>query len=83
VGYFGGDDRTKWKYELRVFSDSEETVDIRLEPLLHYEESEILFGFDGEPEQRPEILGFVNRFVVRGQSREQTPELLPGDRTVT
>jgi hypothetical protein len=52
---------------------SEVLIQLRLSPRLHYKETVLIFGFDGDPESKPLPIATHNTFIKVGNRRE-TPE---------
>ncbi len=60
-------------YEVHLPADREVLLHLRVYPILHYTQMELVFGFVGDKARKPEILYVKNTWVVRGRSVE-TPE---------
>jgi|GEM_PF-6647021 len=49
-------------------------LQLRIFPSLHYVQHEMIFGFIGDKNDRPQVVKVVNTFVKVGRDREQSPE---------
>ena len=71
---FGG--REKWSGELHVPPNKEVHIEFRLEPRISYEESELVFGFDGPEASRPlSPRTYPVHFLVSSDIRASAPKL--------
>lgn len=68
--------RESWTNELHVAADSEVSVQLRMDPRLHFRQDEFIIGFEGFT-QRPRVLRAFDPFVKVGKRREQSPETNP------
>jgi len=60
---------------LRVPPHTDEVmVQLRIRPKIQYRQTEILFGFDGDPTTRPIPVRVLNAFIKKGFDREQDPD---------
>lgn len=58
---------------LRLPANSQVYVQIRIRPVVHYKQLEIVFGCEGDRTIRPVPLRVFNRFIKIGLNREQDP----------
>lgn len=66
-----------WTAEQHVPSNTEIELQLRLRTRLHYKLHELIFGFDGNVGEKPNISSVVNHFIAFGLNREQSPETSP------
>jgi hypothetical protein len=52
----------------------EVTIHLRIRPRVSYRQTEIVFGFDGDPSKRPLPHRVLNEFIKKGFNREQDPD---------
>jgi len=60
--------------ELHAPPNAEFSVQLRVWPVLKYQQHTIAFGFIGHPDKKPVPLKAVNEFIKIGKRREQSPE---------
>jgi hypothetical protein len=54
-------------------SDSEVIVDLVIKPFLDFNTAQVYFGFEGDEDDRPKVLEYCNRFIVKGHRRHVIP----------
>ena len=57
-----------------VQANSECTVHLRIQMHMQFEESQMVFGFDGDREKRPIPQSVVNSYVHKGSEKYQSPD---------
>ena len=60
--------------ELTAPPDAELSIQLRIDPRLHYEQQDIVFGFVGDKDRRPVPIRALNEFIKAGKRRDQSPE---------
>ena len=63
-----------WCHELYVPPYREVSIQIRVQPRFNYTQHRLIFGFSGDPSEKPEPLSVQNTFIVKGKRREQSPD---------
>ncbi len=64
-------------WDLHVPAHSKVMVQVRIRPRMQYRQTEIVFGFNGDPVTRPVPLQVLNRFIKKGMNRKQDPDTTP------
>jgi hypothetical protein len=59
--------------QIVVPSHSEVIVDLIIKPLLDFNTTQVYFGFEGNENDRPKVLEYCNRFIVKGHRRHVIP----------
>ena len=60
--------------ELEAPPDSEFSIQLRIVPLMHFEQHDVVFGFFGNRDHRPIPIRSLNEFIKTGARRERSPE---------
>ena len=71
--------RETWTRELHVPPSTKVELQVRMETKLHHTQYELIFGFEGNKGDKPDVTGVVNHFIVQGQNREQAPGTTPSN----
>jgi hypothetical protein len=59
--------------QIVVLSHREVIVDFVIKPLLDFNTTQVYFGFEGNEDDRPKVLEYCNRFIVKGYRRHVVP----------